>query len=114
MQFRQYIAEFGRFGFAGSEGGAVDSAQGADQGVPVLSADFPVLVPMSVIDAHGKSLSGGWVEKVKAKIEFGSTHLQSVEGQPGRKSPTTLPRTTRTQFHSRANHGSVNNFGLTI
>jgi hypothetical protein len=55
MQFRQYIAEFGRFGFAGSEGGAVDSAQGADQGVPVLSADFPVLVPMSVIDAHGKS-----------------------------------------------------------
>src|ERR1700761_3532592 len=44
MQFRQYIAELGRFGFSGCEGLAVDSAQGADQGVPVLSADFPVLV----------------------------------------------------------------------
>jgi hypothetical protein len=65
MHFRQYIAELGRFGFSGCKGGAVDSAQGADQGVPVLSADFPVLVPMSVIDAHGKSLSGGWSRKGK-------------------------------------------------
>jgi hypothetical protein len=60
MQFRQDIAELGRFRFPGCEGGAVDSAQGADQGVPVLSADFPVLIPMSFIDAHEKSLSGGW------------------------------------------------------
>jgi len=65
MQFRQYIAELGRFGFPGCERGPVDSAQGADQGVPVLSAYFPVLVPMSVIDAHGKSLSGGWSRKGK-------------------------------------------------
>jgi hypothetical protein len=65
MQFRQHIAELGRFGFPGCERGPVDSAQGADEGVPVLSAYFPVLVPMSVIDAHGKSLSGGWSRKGK-------------------------------------------------
>jgi hypothetical protein len=69
MQFSQYVAEFGGFRFAGGEGRAVDSSQGADEGIAVLSADFPILVAMSVIDAHGKSFKSRY-EKVRTTIEF--------------------------------------------
>jgi hypothetical protein len=55
MHLRQYVAELGRFGFAGCERGPTDPAQRADEGIAVLPADFPVLVAMAVIDAHGKS-----------------------------------------------------------
>jgi hypothetical protein len=43
MQFRQYIAELGRFGFPGCERGPVDSAQGADQVFPCFRLISPFL-----------------------------------------------------------------------
>jgi hypothetical protein len=58
MKLGQYLAELGRLRLAGSKRRPIDPAQGADQGVAVLSAYLALLVAMAAVYAH---LSPSWI-----------------------------------------------------
>ena len=107
MQFPQYIAELGRFGFPGCEGGAVDSAQGADQGVPVLSADSPFLSRCRSSMLMESPCQAAGVEKVRTTIEFGSTCGRSKVNRAEKVQPSYLeqPRPNSTAAQTPA--GSI-------